>query len=600
MATSYYKFSEGEVRAMSTETTNEVLEEMCPDEAHEYTEAELMDALRERRKLDQYAIDQTAALINELLKQDPKGIKFNTTARCVRVYTYDFDEEFKNDLANGKAIIIDNPEAFRKKNEKNEHGLQSPFFGADYNNNEEYNARFSCACGKMIGSMYADGYTVCPECGTLITKNETDLKKFGWVYLHGYKVLTPIYYEKLKKLLGSIDGKYYLDMILKVHYKKSGQEHTPEELEMINKYGFQFIGKGMTWLREHMSDVLEWCKKKKGKKNAKVSDLYDEIYQDQYKMFCGALPIYSAAMRSEMPGEKDIKNYRMKINTCFQAIIRCANDINSTANSPRPPCLNKNTGLIQTDNEKIDILLNKIQENAALVFNEEYQIIEGKKGIIQSKLIGGRHDFSGRSIIVPGARPLRAEEVEIPYVTFLSLFRFEILNMWLKLYETSVEEANYILSKALNTFDEKVYKIMTILLEEHKNDHSLSVIISRNPCINMGSHGAFNIVYIKPNIDDKTVTLNTRVLTNMNADFDGDQINIYRPFGAYIEYIFRQLSSIYLYIDTRTGKVNKGMLPRKDEIAIINELFSLPDKQPIREDGQPDRSVKVAHSGIIE
>lgn len=583
------------------EETNVVLdEEELIDEEIGFTEAELMDALRERRKLDQFAIDQTAALINELLKQDPKGVKFNTDIRSMRVFTYDFDEEFKNDLANGKAIIIDNPEAFKKKNEKNEHGLQSPFFGADYNNNEEYNARFSCACGKMIGSMYADGYTVCPECGTLITKNETDLKKFGWVYLHGYKILTPIYYEKLKKLLGNIDGKSYLDMILKVHYKKYGEEYTPEESDMVVKYNFPFVGKGMTWLKDHIGDVLDWCKKKKGKRTAKSSDLFDELYQDQYKMFCGALPIYSAAMRSEMPGEKDIKNYRMKINTCFQAIIRCANDINSTANSPRPLNVDNTVGLIQTDKEKIDILLDKIQENAADVFNEEYQIIEGKKGIIQSKLIGGRHDFSGRSIIVPGARPLRAEEVEIPYVTFLSLFRFEILNMWLKLYDTSVEEANHILSKALNTFDENVYKIMTILLEEHKNDHSLSVIISRNPCINMGSHGAFNIVYIKPNIDDKTVTLNTRVLTNMNADFDGDQINIYRPFGASIEYIFRQLSSIYLYIDTRTGKVNKGMLPRKDEIAIINELFSLSDKQPIREDGQPDSSVKVAHSGIIE
>lgn len=583
------------------EETNVVLdEEELIDEEIGFTEAELMDALRERRKLDQFAIDQTAALINELLKQDPKGVKFNTDIRSMRVFTYDFDEEFKNDLANGKAIIIDNPEAFKKKNEKNEHGLQSPFFGADYNNNEEYNARFSCACGKMIGSMYADGYTVCPECGTLITKNETDLKKFGWVYLHGYKILTPIYYEKLKKLLGNIDGKSYLDMILKVHYKKYGEEYTPEESDMVVKYNFPFVGKGMTWLKDHIGDVLDWCKKKKGKRTAKSSDLFDELYQDQYKMFCGALPIYSAAMRSEMPGEKDIKNYRMKINTCFQAIIRCANDINSTANSPRPLNVDNTVGLIQTDKEKIDILLDKIQENAADVFNEEYQIIEGKKGIIQSKLIGGRHDFSGRSIIVPGARPLRAEEVEIPYVTFLSLFRFEILNMWLKLYDTSVEEANHILSKALNTFDENVYKIMTILLEEHKNDHSLSVIISRNPCINMGSHGAFNIVYIKPNIDDKTVTLNTRVLTNMNADFDGDQINIYRPFGASIEYIFRQLSSIYLYIDTRTGKVNKGMLPRKDEIAIINELFSLSDKQPIREDGQPDSSIKVAHSGIIE
>ena len=589
---------------MSKEETTEVLEQVAEinDDSMGFTESELIDALRERRKLDQYAIDQTAALINELLKQDPKGVKFNTTVRSVRVYTYNFDEEFKNDIANGKAIIIDNPEAFRKKNEKNEHGLQSPFFGADYNNNEEYNQRFSCACGKMIGSMYADGYTVCPECGTLITKNETDLKKFGWVYLHGYKILTPIYYEKLKKLLGSVDGKYYLDMILKVHYKKYGEEHTPEETDMIVKYNFPFVGKGMTWLKDHIGDVLEWYKSKKGKskRTMKISDLFDELYQDQYKMFCGALPIYSAAMRSEMPGEKDIKNYRMKINTCFQAIIRCANDINSTANSPRPASLNDELGLMKTDKEKIDILLDKIQENAALVFNEEFQIIEGKKGIIQSKLIGGRHDFSGRAIIVPGARPLRAEEVEIPYVTFLSLFRFEILNMWIKLYDTSVEEANYILSKALNTFDENVYKIMTILLEEHKNDHSLSVIISRNPCINMGSHGAYNIVYIKPNIDDKTITLNTRVLTNMNADFDGDQINIYRPFGASIEYIFRQLSSLYLYIDVRTGKVNKGMLPRKDEIAIINELFTLPDKQPIREDGQPDTSVKVAHSGIIE
>ena len=579
---------------MSTDVEIETVEEP------KMTRTELIDALRERRKLDQMAIDQTADLINELLKQDPKGIKFNTTVQGVRVYTYDFDEEFKNDLANGKAVIIDNPESFKKKNEKNETGLQSPFFGSDYNNNEEYNSRFSCACGKMIGSMYADGYTTCPECGTLITQNETDLKKFGWVYLHGYKILTPIYYEKLKKLLGTIDGKSYLDMIIRVRYKKFGEEYSPEELDMVNKYNYPYIGKGMTWLSEHISEVLEWYKKKKGKRNVgKIYDLCEELCEDQYKMFCGALPIYSSAMRSEMPGEKDIKNYRMKINTCFQAIIRCANDIKATI-SQRPTVIESSEGLNQTEREKIDILLEKIQENAASVFNEEYQVIEGKKGIIQSKLIGGRHDFSGRSIIVPGARPLRAEEVEIPYLTFLKLFRFEIMNMYIKIYDVSVEKANHVLESASNLFDENVYKIMEILLEEHKGDHSLSVIISRNPCINMGSHGAFNIAYIKPNIDDKTVTLNTRVLTNMNADFDGDQINIYRPFGASIEYIFRQLSSVYLYIDTRTGKVNKGMLPRKDEIAIINELFTLSDKQPIREDGQPDTSVEVANCGIIE
>lgn len=530
----------------------------------------------------------------------PLGAKYNTTIYSVIVRTLNFNEEFRKDMASGKGVILKSTEAYDKRGEKIYNGLQSPFFGADYNDDNEYNERFSCECGKLIGQMYADGHTVCPDCGTPVTYSDTDLKKFGWVVLHGYSVLTPIYYLKLASLLGSSDNKSLLDMTIRVKNKKIGEEHTEDELDFINKTGYPYVGKGLTWLSTHIDDVFDWYQRKKGsKKDDKKTELFNQLKNDKDKLFASYLPIYSSALRTEMPGEKECKLYKMEINTDFQAIIRCSNDIYNIINRPRP------TGyediMPQTDQEDIDILLAKIQENVARVFNEEFATIDGKKGIINGKLIGGRHDFTSRTIIVPGGEPLGADEVCVPYLTFLNLFKYEIIAMYNKVFGPSIFESSIIVDMAQDVKDENVYTIMNILLEESRDTHMCDVVISRNPCINVGSHGNFRIVAIKSNIDDKTLTINTRVLATMNADFDGDQVNIYRPMGASIRAIGTALDPItQYYIDGRTGYVNNAMLPAKDEVAVINELFTLTDKKPLTIEGLPDDSYETAQNYIIE
>ena len=42
------------------------------------------------------------------------------------------------------------------------------------------------------------------------------------------------------------------------------------------------------------------------------------------------------------------------------------------------------------------------------------------------------------------------------------------------------------------------------------------------------------------------------------------------------------------------------MLPSKDEIAVINELFTLTDKQPLMNNGLPDTTYKIAKNYIID
>lgn len=527
---------------------------------------------------------------SELLTEEgePLGVHYNSTVEAVSVFTRNLNEDFKNDIANGDGILITSPEAYDKHGEKIYEGLQSPFFGGDYIDDASYSNRFRCQCGKLIGRNLADNMTICPECHTIVEYNDADLKKTGWVYLYGSYVLSPIFYEKMKKFLGTSDNKSILDCIIKVSSKKIGETNTLAELELIEKLKCPFVGRGLTWLKDNIDEVLDYYGKKKSNVNKL---LYDELKFSTYKMFTGALPIYSATLRAETAGEKESKLYKMKINTYFQAIIRCANTIKEQKEMPIPEGIAD--AMKQTIQEEIDIQLEKIQEHTGKVFEEEFNAIGNKKGIINSKIIGGRHNLTSRSIIVPGGDVLPADEVILPYITFLALFKFEIINMYIELFGTPMMTAVNTIEMAYDDFNPDVYKAMTTLLDlyKKKNKHMATVMISRNPCINFGSHNQFLIHSIKDSIYNKTISINTRILKTMNADFDGDQVNVYRIMGAYIKDIDYRLNPIVNhYIDGRTGYVNKAMLPAKDEVAVINEIFSLPDRVPLANSGLIDEA----------
>lgn len=74
---------------------------------------------------------------------------------------------------------------------------------------------------------------------------------------------------------------------------------------------------------------------------------------------------------------------------------------------------------------------------------------------------------------------------------------------------------------------------------------------------------------VKKDFNDKALTIPTAIISLMNADFDGDQVNVFRIFGLDLGKRFAKALSpaTNFYISRINGRVDSKMMPIKDEIA---------------------------------
>lgn len=84
--------------------------------------------------------------------------------------------------------------------------------------------------------------------------------------------------------------------------------------------------------------------------------------------------------------------------------------------------------------------------------------------------------------------------------------------------------------------------------------------------INYGSFIYVNIVSVKKDYSDKTLTISSHILTPMNADFDGDVLNCFRIIGDDMAKRFaKNLNPRYnLFVSRMDGLVNPEVMPMKD------------------------------------
>lgn len=479
----------------------------------------------------------------------------------VRIIKLNLDVIAQTDIQSGNGIRLQSVEAFdkKRKNAKIEDGLQSEFFGTDFSSEYAFKERYRCQCGKYMGKAYEG--TVCDRCGHVVEYNDIDLKKTGWIILDHYTVMSPIYYAKLKDALGKVEGESVLDKILEAEYldDEIGTVFTDKEMAALSKH--PFIKKGAVWLSEHLEEVLDWYSIRKPNK-AKV---FKELRREKECVFTHSIPVYTALLRTEMPGEKGQKDYKLKINTCYKAIIRTVNAINMLSDTLTDEDeFNVNGPTMNW----IDILLSSIYKEIDRIFTITYSDLTDKNGIITSKVLGGRYNFSARNIIIPSSRSgrLDSDEIEISYVAFMELFRYEIQNIYSKMFDTTPAQTNRYWKRAINRFDPKFYAVIEKMLSDPEYKSRLIVVINRNPSINYGSFICVRIVSVKKDFSDKTLTISSHILTPMNADFDGDIINVFRIIGEDMARRFnKNLNPRYnLFVSRMDGRVNKEVMPMKD------------------------------------
>lgn len=479
----------------------------------------------------------------------------------VRIVKLNLDAVAQADIESGNGIRLQSVESFdkKRKNAKIEDGLQSEFFGTDFSSDYAFKERYRCKCGKYMGKAWEG--TICDVCNTPVEYNDIDLTKTGWIILDKYTVMSPIFYAKFKDALGKFEGESVLDKIIEREYDDDnfGVVFTDKEMAALKKH--PFIKKGALWLSEHVDEVIDWYAARKPNK----AKIFNELRHDREALFTHCIPVYTSLLRTEMPGEKGQKDYKLKINTCYKALIRTVNTINMlTASLTKENQFDINT---PTTNW-IDILLKSIYSELDKIFQITYSDLTDKNGVITSKVLGGRYNFSARNIIVPSSSSgrLNSDEVECSYVAFMELFRYEIQNLYGKMFDTTPAQTNAAWKKALNRFDPKFYAVIEKMLSDDEYRNRLTIIVNRNPSINYGSFIFTKIVSVKKDYTDKTLTLPVQVLTPMNADFDGDIINVFRIIGDDMARRFnKNLNPRYnLFISRMDGRVNPEVMPLKD------------------------------------
>ena len=529
-----------------------------------------IDGLSEEITDEPFMSDRMKDISSKIYVEHPKGERFGTDVISAQVETINFDEACREDFLSGKGFRIASVDSFDKKNQKIADGLQSPEFGSDFGDDLEFAERYSCVCGRKIGQMYEHEF--CPECNTEVQYSEVDLEKTGWIFIEGgFRCIQPIYHAKLEALLGKMprNNESVIDAIIKIHYKDASNEdilNDPfhpclDDNDKQDVVKHPFIRRGMTWLEGHLTEVLDYYKKLKPGKAKNFQEIYDNLD----KVFCSRIPVYTAVLRMEAPGAKDEKVFKTRTNTCYRSIINSANKINDMV--ARHYCKNPEATAVWEEYDvseltTIDRFLAQIQKDIKELFEEEFNIISGKEGYILGKVVSGRYNFSARNIIISGNMNLHSDEIAVCYSSFIELYRYELTSYYAKYNNCTIAEANDAIIKAQSRFNKQVYYMMLYMI----NQYPVTLIVNRNPSINYGSFLSLRVKHVKSDIGDRTLTVNKRILIVMAADFDGDQENMFRTFGTVSEVTNRQMNPKYiLFIDKRNGRLNRSLMPTKDE-----------------------------------
>lgn len=188
-----------------------------------------------------------------------------------------------------------------------------------------------------------------------------------------------------------------------------------------------------------------------------------------------------------------------------------------------------------------DLLNYEIQKSVIDHDNFIRSLIQKKRGLIRSQLLGKRSDFSARAVITPGP-DLKVNEIGIPLKLAVSLFEPFLLHRLLKSgkidkdklekevknflgLELTVDSVKKVLKaiKFGDTIPDSLFKLIYDQAEVVMMGRV--VLAKRDPALHAESVRAFEPKLIIGN----TIQLCTLQCGGFSADFDGDQMAIFHP-----------------------------------------------------------------------
>lgn len=415
----------------------------------------------------------------------------------IRMERISWDTQCRVDFMSRRGFIVDSYAYDDKKLKiKSKRGIQSPLFGTDFSDENAFAERYSCECRKTIGAVFET--EICPHCGTEVKFVDVNVEFTGWILLKHDRIIQPLHFRLLNRIVKS-KGFSLEDII-----KPSGKINKDGVIEREPYNPKQpFTGIGVDGLYERFDEVLDFYYKKK-----KRQDIIDMIRNEKDKVFASCIPVYTSALRpASFGGEFDF--HITNPERVYSNMVKKANLLNSLKEQSVG-------GRYQEEREFLhrQTTIFEMQKKLNSLWQLVFEKIDTKYGHIREEILGGRVNFSARNVIIPDSS-LEADEIEVGYITFLELYRYEIIGFLVSMTGCTYEQASQEWFESTLSFNSRVYGIMEYIID--KCDPR--VIMNRNPTINFGSLMLMRITKVR-NVynDNHTMSIPVFVLRDLNAD----------------------------------------------------------------------------------
>lgn len=447
-----------------------------------------------------------------------------------------WDADYYYDITHGNGFIISEPAniSLDGSKEKSLYGAQSPLYGASYEDEHAYSMRFRCKCGEFRSRQFEG--EICPKCHTKIEERGDNIDMTGWIFLGDENpIINPYYYQLLEKALGKTVFNDIVDC--KVRVTKDGK------LEKLSTDDYEvapssvWAGLGIDSFYMHYEEILKYFKNVKKNK----ADDIEYLLNIKNKVFTHAIPIYSTMLRPQSITSDTF--YFGSLDKIINTLFTLSENIKNCIDIER------------------EFILSRIQKKVLKMWKANFELLNGKEGWIRGEILGGSLNFSSRNVIICGST-LRDNEVDLSYNTFLQLFKYRIIYCIKEILGVNLSKAANMWKNAFQ-FDPFVYDIMKHINEEDEP----RLLINRNPTLNYQSMVMVKIRKIKPSASEYCLTVPLSLLPGMNADFDGDILNIIGLLDPAFIHMFRKYDPIdRMIIDRSTGKLNESVMLDKNQM----------------------------------
>lgn len=464
----------------------------------------------------------------------------------------DMDKQAELDLRTGKGFVVTEPIKDKKStdNTYNKWGIRSDFFYSEMHTDNAFKERYSCECGYLMGKSYETA--ICPYCRKPVKLVDIDLNKFGYIVLKNHRIIHPQIYMFLDNMFGKKNKASVLNNILKIpkHIDTDEDGNPVKGYEDDEQYKDQPYAKiGMLEFQRRFDEIFEYYVEK-NKRNKKMAGNAEFIRQNRDKIFIRYIPVFSSALRFSVI--QDEINFVHGADKIYNILFSTVSSLNKA-----------NDNIQMTINKKLAYIQKQMQN----LYDKMFSLINKKDGFIKSGVIAGKMNFTGRHVIIPNPN-LAADEIIVPYMSFLEEYKFEIIRMLAKTQNISESQAYNEWYYGCIRYSNKIYEIMKRIIDE-----GAYYGINRPPTIDYGSVVLQRIVDVTHEIDDLTMSISFMILPGLNADYDGDNLTTMKLSSKeQIEEWKRFNPKKYMMISHDDGLLNSNMLPIKDLAIGISEF----------------------------